>query len=191
MKPKTYFPFIYLLIWFTANFEIFWPYQFFASLFGAPWNKKEQKHLLRPGFGAFLTLGPRVVWIPRWNGTKKPVGAPLFGTSIFKFWVLTLSGDHGLFGALRWNTETGKKNVWGEWGPRFFFFWGTVGLFGAPHCNRERKNRLGPRSLGPRFLKFGASRFLGNLDSLGSRTGALFGPRDETGNRNFGKHRRE
>jgi hypothetical protein len=32
--------------------------------FGAPCPKKKQKILLRPCFGAFLTLGPRVVWIP-------------------------------------------------------------------------------------------------------------------------------
>jgi hypothetical protein len=47
-------------------------------------------------------------------------------------------------------------------------------------------NRLGPRSLGPRFLNFGVSRFLGNLGSLGPRTGALFGPRDETGDKKIG-----
>jgi hypothetical protein len=37
------------------------------------------------------------------------------------------------------------------------------------------KNRLGPRFLGPRFLDFGASRFLRDLGSLG--------PRAETGNK--------
>ena len=35
------------------------------------------------------------------QGTKKPFGASLFGASIFKFWGLTFSGNHGLLEAPR------------------------------------------------------------------------------------------
>jgi hypothetical protein len=103
---------------------------FLTSRFGAPCPKKEQNILfaaliLEPRFLNFgnlvpraivETLGPRVFYVglcvwsigaPRCldpalkQGTKKPFGASLFGASIFKFWGLTFSGDHGLFGAPR------------------------------------------------------------------------------------------
>jgi hypothetical protein len=47
------------------------PYQFFATIFRVPCPKKEQKILLRPCFGAFLTLGPCVICIPCWNREQK------------------------------------------------------------------------------------------------------------------------
>jgi hypothetical protein len=127
-------------------------------------------------------------------------GAPcpktFFGALLFKLWGLTvLYFGATLLGAL---DSMGHRAVC------------------IPRWNR-RKNRLGPGSLAPRFLNFGAWRFLGNLGSLGpraetlkqgttktvwppfwglafsggfgslgSRTSALFGPRDETVNKKFG-----
>ena len=61
-------------------------------------------------------------------------------------------------------------------------FSGTLGSLGP--CAEILKQGT-KKHLGPRF--FGASHFLGDLGSLGARTGALFGPRAETGNKKIEK----
>jgi hypothetical protein len=99
--------------------------------------------------GALDSLGPRAVWIPRWNREQKnSLGLRILGPSIFKFWgPITFSGDLGLFGAPRWNTKTGnKKKTFGVdfLGPRVF--WGTWALWAplwrtvwGPRWNRKQK----------------------------------------------------
>ena len=124
--------------------------------------------------------------------TEKCVCGPAFGASLFKLWDLTLFilelrfwGPWTLWGpALFWSrVETGnKKPFWARsLGSRFLNFWGlrflrTLGSLGPRAETGNKENRLRPRFLGPR-----------DLGSLGFRTSALFGLRDETGKKNSGQ----
>jgi hypothetical protein len=134
------------------------PYDFLASLFGAPCPEKQQKNLfaallLEPRFlnfgaswffylaasllGALDSLGPRAVWILRWNRKQKNrFGPGYLGPRFLNFGARRFLGTLSSLGPGAETLKQGtKKTIWVQldgaslfkfWGPRVF--WGTWAL---------------------------------------------------------------